>query len=163
VGPWPARLALVAAAGLVVGGVAFAAVEIASALSGPAAAPESEAGPTAESSSERRTTPLTGPDPAVPADEEAGAGGAAGAGTGAREDGTAGTSVAGGGAPDSGAGTGSPVTGGDAPGGTDPRAEILDDMLNSPQERPPMEPLVSQEDVDAEREAAEAGVEPVVP
>jgi hypothetical protein len=36
-------------------------------------------------------------------------------------------------------------------------------MLNSPQERPPMEPLVSQEDVDAEREAAEAGVEPVVP
>ncbi|GAA1456114.1 hypothetical protein NE857_06955 [Nocardiopsis exhalans] len=153
---WPARAALAAAAGLVVGGAAFTATEVAAAFNPPAPAPsvaEDEEG----SSSERRTTPLTGT--AEPEDAQ---------GQGESEDGQAGEHTADtpeqapgaqgpGGAtvPETGGGAPGNLSEGD-PGWVDPRKEILEEMLNTPQDRPPMEPQITQEELDALREAAEA-------
>ncbi|NYH53630.1 hypothetical protein HNR06_003219 [Nocardiopsis arvandica] len=155
--PWSARCALVAAAGLVVGGAAYGTVEVVSALSpSEPVAPSDSAGPGTDepTESERRTVSLL-PDPAEEAEapEEAEAVGDAGGSAVAVDPGTEGAGGA--------AGTSGGTSGGTAPGnGADPRGEILEELLNSPQPRPPMEPLVDQEDIDAERESAEAEVEP---
>lgn len=151
-GSWPVRCALVAAASLVVGGVAYGAVEVASALSATTSAGPSEpSGPQEREAegSERRTVsllPEAGPEETASPESTWRT---EGADTG--EEGTAG----GGGA--STGGTGAPDAEVPARGdGVDPRREILEGILNSPQPRPPLEPLVTQEDVDAEREAREA-------
>ncbi|MGW5880204.1 hypothetical protein ACWFMI_27025 [Nocardiopsis terrae] len=153
---WPARVALVVSAGLVVGGAAFTATEVAAALSppGPASsvAEDEEEGP-----SERRTTPLTG---TAESEEPQGTEGAEGeqvaehaADTPNQTSGEQGP----GGAtpPETGGGSPGTLSGGD-PGRVDPREEILEEMLNTPQERPPMEPQITQEELDALREAEEA-------
>ncbi|WP_150237382.1 hypothetical protein [Nocardiopsis quinghaiensis] len=149
--PWPARCALAAGVGLVVGGFVYGTMEVVSALpsSGPVA-PSDSADPGAgePTESERRTVSLL-PGPAEEAEtpEEAEAVGGSGGSAAAVDPGTEGT--AGG------------TSGGTAPGsGADPRGKILEELLNSPQPRPPMEPLVDQEDIDAERESVEAEVEP---
>lgn len=162
---WPARVALVAAAGLVVGGAAFTAHEVAAALTpsspSPAVAEEDD-----ETSSERRTTALTGtaqPEDAENSEDAGSAEGeqAAGQAPAQGADGTAGTP---GGAGASAGGGPAPGTLSEGdPGWVDPRKEILEGILNTPQDRPPLEPLITQEELDAMREAAEAEVETVVP
>ncbi|WP_026119671.1 hypothetical protein [Nocardiopsis ganjiahuensis] len=160
--PWPARVALVAAAGLVVGGAAFTAYEVVTALDPPDPLP-AVAEDEDESPSERRTTPLTGtaqPEDAE-ADGEEQAAESAGEAPARGPGDAAGTS---GGAAEPGGGGASPgaLSEGD-PGWVDPRKEILEEMLNTPQDRPPMEPQITQEELDALREAAEADVVVQVP
>lgn len=162
---WPARVALVAAAGLVAGGVAFTANEVAAALAPsapyPAVAEEDD-----ETPSERRTTALTGT--AQPEDPEGSEGAENTEGTegeqGAEYAGDAPAQGADGtaGAPGGGEPAPGPLSEGD-PGWVDPREEILEGILNTPQDRSPMEPQITQEELDAMREAAEAEVETVVP
>lgn len=156
---WPARVVLVAAAGLVVGGAAFTANEVAAALTPPAPAP-AVAEEDAEADSERRTTALTGigqPEgPEGPEGEQAAE--HAGAAPAQGADGTAGA-PGGGGVPGGGPAPGAPSEG--DPGWADPRKEILEGILNTPQDRPPLEPLLTQEELDAMREAAEAEADPV--
>ncbi|GAA1082031.1 hypothetical protein [Nocardiopsis metallicus] len=153
---WPARAALAVAAGLVVGGAAFTATGVAAALNppspGPSVAEDEEGSPP-----ERRTTPLTGTadpeDAQVHRESEADQAGEHTADTpeqapGAQGPGGATIPETGGGAP------GTPSEG--EPGWVDPRKEILEETLNTPQDRPPMEPHITQEELDALREAAEA-------
>ena len=150
--PWPARAALTACAGLVVGALAYGVVEGSAALTPTSpTVPESADEP---STSERMVTPLLSPDEpeeervageersgeaVVPADAPAPAGGQ-------------------GAAPAAPA----PPEEGD-PGWIDPRREILDEILNTPQERPPMEPLITQEELDAMTQEAESAVVPQTP
>ncbi|WP_159941874.1 MULTISPECIES: hypothetical protein [unclassified Nocardiopsis] len=157
--PWPARCALLAFAGLVVGGVAYGAVEVASALSPPepAASPEGADTPAGGSDGSGRRTVSLLPEPEEEPVSAAEDGGSSAQGADA-SGGAAGTGDTG-----SAAGGGSGQSGGaSSEDGADPRGEILHELLNSPQPRPPLEPLVSQEEVDAEREAIEAQVEPRV-
>ncbi|MDT0331925.1 hypothetical protein [Nocardiopsis lambiniae] len=151
--PWPARVALIAAAGLVVGGVAYAGVEIADAFTPATTSPDVSAAETARDPGERRTTSLiadpaeetaqeTATDPAPGGEAEPPAGG--GGTNGASADGTVPTGTTNGGT------------------GEDPRKEILHGILTTPQERPPLHNPCDQACVDAERERLEADVEPVV-
>ncbi|MGW9351279.1 hypothetical protein [Nocardiopsis flavescens] len=150
--PWVVRAALAAAAGLVVGGTAYLGVEVAAAFAPPVPAGASE--PDRDrGAGERRTTPLLA-DPAEEVPEETAADPAAGGGTAVPDPGAAG-GPARGEAP-SGAGEGAPQ------GGEDPRARILHDILNTPQERPPLVDDCDQACIDARTAREEAGVEPVV-
>ena len=160
---WPARAALAAAAGLVVGGAAFTATEVAAALSPPVPAPTvAEEGE--GSSPERRTTPLTGTaeseDARGPGESEAEQAAEHTADTPERFSGPQGSGGAA--PPETGGGAPGTLSEGD-PGWVDPRKEILEEILNTPQDRPPMEPQITQEELDALREAAEADVVVQVP
>ncbi|GHC93416.1 hypothetical protein GCM10007079_42790 [Nocardiopsis terrae] len=160
---WPARVALVASVGLVVGGAAFTATEVAAALSPPSPAP-SVAEDEEEGPSERRTTPLTGTAGSEEPRDTEGAEGEQAAEHAADppkqasgEQGPGGSTP-----PETGGGAPGALSEGD-PGWVDPREEILEEMLNTPQERPPMEPQITQEELDALREAEEADAVVQVP
>ncbi|WP_150252807.1 hypothetical protein [Nocardiopsis deserti] len=160
--PWPARCALVAAAGLVVGGLTYGTVAVAAALTppAPAASPESAGSEAREDGdSERRTVSLL-PDPAEEAEasqETADTEGPGGSDAAADP----GPGTASGGAGTSGGTSGG--TGGAAPeGGVDPREEILEGILNSPQPRPPIVNEWDQERLDEYREQQEDAVVPEV-
>lgn len=151
-GSWPVRCALVAAASLVVGGIAYGAVEVAAAFSPADSTGSSEAAESEErepEDSERRTVSLLPEDGQEETASTESTGRTEGFGVGQENPaGGEGASTGSPGAPDGG------VT--DPGSEVDPRREILEGILNSPQPRPPLEPLVTQEDVDAEREALEA-------
>lgn len=163
---WPARVALGAAAGLVVGGTAFAATEVAAAFNPPSPAPN-VAEDEERTSSERRTTPLIGTAEPEDAEESAEADGSRGGQTDEHaadtpEQGSGGQGSADAAVPETGGGAPGTLSEGD-PGWVDPRKEILEEMLNTPQDRPPMEPQITQEELDALREAAEADAQVHLP
>ncbi|MGW9555056.1 hypothetical protein ACWGSK_11155 [Nocardiopsis sp. NPDC055551] len=150
--PWPGRVALTACAGLVVGAVAYGAAEVSAALNPPAPTPSESADE--PSDSERTVTPLLHPD--EPEEEHV------------AEEAHHGEAVAPAGDPAPGGGqeaepaAPAPPAEGD-PGWVDPRGEILDEILNTPQDRPPMEPLITQEELDAMTQEAESAVVPQTP
>ncbi|MBB6120324.1 hypothetical protein [Nocardiopsis algeriensis] len=152
--PWPVRVALLASAGVVAAGIAYGAAGTVSALNPPPAPPTTseEDGPPPE----RVTTSLL-PSPSEEAEETE----EAEEPRAAQEAPAAGTAPGTGGG-DSGSSGGG--TGGSVPqsgeGGADPREQILNDILNSPQPRPPLENLCDQACVDAHREAQEEAVVP---
>ena len=147
--PWPGRVALTACAGLVVGAVAYGAVEVSAALNPPP--PTLSESADEPSTSERTVTPLLrsdepeeahGGEAVAPAGDPAPVGGQEAA-------------------PAAPAQPGPPAEG--DPGWVDPRGEILDEILNTPQDRPPMEPLITQEELDAMTQEAESAVVPQTP
>ncbi|MEU0488738.1 hypothetical protein ABZ249_05880 [Nocardiopsis sp. NPDC006139] len=148
---WAARVALVAAAGLVVGGTAYLGVEVADAFAPAATTGAAESGPDRDTG-ERRTTPLLA-DPGEGAPQGTGAGPEAGGEAAAPAQGPVDAPVEGTAPADGSGGTS---------GGEDPRAQILDDILNTPQERPPLVNDCDQACVDAQTAREEEGVEPVV-
>ncbi|WP_067602586.1 hypothetical protein [Nocardiopsis listeri] len=150
--PWPARVALTACAALVVGAVVYGAAEVSAALNPPSRAPAESADE--PSTSERTRTTLLSPDEPEEervAEEEPGGEAVAPAGSGAPA----------GGQETAPAPPASP--GEDDPGRIDPRREVLDEILDTPQERPPMEPLITQEELDAMTQEAESAVVPQTP
>ncbi|WP_306367635.1 hypothetical protein [Nocardiopsis sp. CC223A] len=151
-GPWGARTVLVAAAGLVVGGTAYLGVEVADAFAPAATAEVTETEPE-QGTGERRTTSLLA-DPEESAPQETVADSAVGGDTTAPAQGPVGPPAEGT-APAGGGGDGTSD-------GEDPREQILDDILNTPQERPPLVNDCDQACVDAHTAREEEDVEPVV-